>query len=89
MWLNAFPVKSGAMAQLSPRELINRHKLDAKKNCCKLFGVYCEVHDEPETTNTMMQHTHEAIAMGPTGNLQGSYKFLCLETRKKFAIISY
>ena len=44
-----------------------------------LFGAYCEVHDEPEIANTMMPHTHEAIAMGPTGNLQGSYKFLWTE----------
>ena len=26
---------------------------------------------------------HEAIAKGPSGNLQGSYKFLCLDTGQK------
>ena len=82
MWLNAFLVKSGVTTQFIPRELINRHKLDEKKHCYMLLGAYCEVHDEPEITNTMRPRTHKAIAMGPTGNLQGSYKFLCLETEK-------
>eukprot|EP00804_Cyclotella_cryptica_P018337 CCRYP_015465-RA/>CCRYP_015465-RA protein AED:0.55 eAED:-0.03 QI:0/0/0/0.2/1/1/5/0/374 len=27
--------------------------------------------------------THETICMGPTGNMQGSYKFYCLSTKKK------
>ena len=30
-----------------------------------------------------MPCTHEAIAMGPTCNIQGSYKFLSLETGRK------
>ena len=48
-----------------------------------LFGAYYEVQDKPEVTNNIMQCTHEAIAMGPTGNLQVSYKFLCMETGSK------
>ena len=28
----------------------------------------------------MASHTHEAIALGPTGNLQGSVKFYCIHT---------
>ena len=31
-------------------------------------------------TNMMMPRTHEAIALGPTGNLQGSVKFYCINT---------
>lgn len=31
----------------------------------------------------MQRRTHAAICLGPTGNLQGSYKFLCLSTGKK------
>ena len=83
MWLNAFPWKSGVSTCLSPRALVNRHKLNAKKHCWTLFGVYCKVHNEPEVTNTMMPCTHEAIFLRPMGKLQGSYKFLCLERRKK------
>jgi hypothetical protein len=43
-------------------------------------GTYCEVHDEPVPTNTMSWRSHEAIALGPTGNLQGSIKFYCINT---------
>jgi hypothetical protein len=51
-----------------------------KKHCCILPGTYCEVHDEPTPTNTMAWQTHERIALGPTGNQQGSVKFYCLTT---------
>ena len=34
LWLNAFPLKnSGVSANLSPCELVIRHKLDFKKHC--------------------------------------------------------
>ncbi len=38
---------------------------------------------DPEITNTLEPRTKWAICMGPTGNLQGSYKFLSLATGKK------
>jgi hypothetical protein len=50
------------------------------KHCRMLPGTYCEVHDEPTLTNTMTWQMHECIALGPTGNLQGSVKFYCLTT---------
>ena len=84
LWLNAFPLKnSGVSANLSPRELVIRHKLDFKKHCRAQFGSYCEVHDEPVPTNSMTSRTTPAIVLGPTGNLQGTYKFFSLTTGKK------
>ncbi len=84
LWLNAFPLKnSGVSANLSPRELVIRHKLDFKKHCRAQFGSYCEVHDEPVPTNSMISRTTPAIVLGPTGNLQGTYKFFSLTTGKK------
>ena len=83
MWLNSFPVKGGISQKWSPRELLRRHRLDARLHCRAEFGAYCEVHDEPTPTNTMQRRTHAAICLGPTGNLQGSYKFFCLTTGKK------
>jgi hypothetical protein len=80
LWLNAFPIKSGTSGTYSPRELILRWRLDYKKHCRVLPETYCEVHDEPVPTNTMAWRTHECIALGPTGNLQGSVKFYCLTT---------
>ena len=78
--LNAFLVQSGVSETFSPREILLCWRMDAKKHCKVLPGSYCEVHDEPNPTNTTVSRTHEGIALGPTGNLQGSVKFYCLNT---------
>jgi hypothetical protein len=83
MWMNSFPMKSGISEKWSPRELVSRHKLDAKLHCRSPFGSYCKVHVDPDITNTLDPRTKWAICMGPMGNLQGSYKFLSLATGKK------
>jgi len=80
LWMNTFPVKLGISQTYSPRELLLRWRLDYKKHCRVEPGTNCEVHNEPVPTNTMMPRTHEAIALGPTGNLQGSMKFYCMTT---------
>ncbi len=80
LWMNAFPVKSGVSDKISPRELLLRWRLNYKKHCRVEPGTYCEVHDEPTPTNTMAPRTHAAIALGRTGNLQGSVKFYCITT---------
>ena len=78
LWLNAFPAKSGISATYSPQELLVCWKLNYKKHCRVLPGTYCKTHDEPVPTNTMTPCTHQCIACGPTGILQGSIKFYCL-----------
>jgi hypothetical protein len=67
----------------STRELVSRHKLDAKLHCKTPFGAYCEVHTDPDITNTMKPRTRWGICLGPTGNLQGSHKFMSLTTGKR------
>jgi hypothetical protein len=83
MWMNSFPVKSGVSKKWSPRELVSRHKLDVKLHCKALFVSYCEVHVDPDIMNTMEPRTKWAICLGPTGNRQGSYKFMSLKTGNK------
>jgi hypothetical protein len=83
LWLNAFPTKSRVSETLSPREIIMRHKLNFTKHCKAQFGSYCKAHKEPVPTNTMVTCSTPAIVLGPTGNLQGTYKFFSLETGKK------
>jgi hypothetical protein len=83
MWMNSFPVRSGISDKWNPRELVSRHKLDAKLHCRAPSGSYCEVHVDPEITNTIDQRTKWVICLGPTGNIQGSYKFLSLSTEKE------
>ncbi len=82
LWLNAFPVKNGISAIHLPRELLVCWRLDYNKHCRVLPGTYCKVHAKPLPSNTMMPRTHEAIAVGPTGNLQGSVKFYSLDTSR-------
>ncbi|KAL7460882.1 LOW QUALITY PROTEIN: hypothetical protein ACHAXS_001318, partial [Conticribra weissflogii] len=82
LWLNAFPVKNGISDCFSPREIVLRQKLDYKKHCKVPFGSYCEVHDEPTLLNSMVARTLPAIALGPTGNFQGTYKFFSLKTER-------
>ena len=38
------------------------------------------MHIDPDITNMLEPRTNWVISMGPTGNLQGSYKFLSLAT---------
>ncbi|KAL7460774.1 hypothetical protein ACHAXS_001215, partial [Conticribra weissflogii] len=80
MWLNAVPSKNGVSKDYSPREIVVRQKLNYKNHCCVPFGAYCEVFEDRERTNTMASRTREAISLGPTGNMQGTYKFMCLST---------
>jgi hypothetical protein len=62
-----------------------RHQLDAKLHCKTPYGAYCEMHTDPDITNTIEPRTKLGICMGPTKNLQGSYKFMSLAPGKKIA----
>ncbi len=81
MWLNSFPSKSGISELLLPREIIIRQKLDFTKHCKAQFGSFCEVFDDPSSSNTMVARTQPAICLRPTGNTQGTYKFFALNTK--------
>jgi hypothetical protein len=83
LWLNAFPLKSGVSANLSPRKLVIRHKLNFSKHCRAQFGSCCKVHNKLVLTNSMITRTTPVIVLGPTGNLQGMYKFFNLENGEK------
>ncbi len=74
LWLNAFPVMTGVSLIYSPWELLVRWRLDYKKHCRVLPGTYCEVHDKPLPSSMMAPRTHKGIALGLTGNLQGTIK---------------
>jgi hypothetical protein len=73
-WMNAFLVKSRILPTILPPKLLMWWRLDYRKHCCVPLETYCEVHNEPTPTNRMALRTHEAIALGSTGNLQGSVK---------------
>ncbi|KAL7464347.1 hypothetical protein ACHAXS_004676 [Conticribra weissflogii] len=79
-WLNAFPAKNGISNTVSPKEIVTRQQVDYNKHCKAEFGCYCEVFDDPTPSNTLTPRTQPAICLGPTGNLQGTYKFFSLRT---------
>ena len=82
LWINMFPAKGG-ITNASPRTLMTGIKLDYNKHCRLTLGSYVQVHEEPSLTNSPTARTIGAITLGPTGNLQGGYKFLNLWTGKK------
>jgi hypothetical protein len=52
-------------------------KVDAAKELRLPFGSYCQVHDDNQVINSMMlPRSTGAVSLGPTGSIQGTYKFL-------------
>ena len=82
MMINAVPADGGISEKYSPCEIVTGRKLDLKKDCRALFGAYFESSKDAVTTNTMDERTHSCIALGPSGNLQGSVKCFDLLTGK-------
>lgn len=80
--INLLPT-STSMSRISPREQFTGRKADYYRDVRVSFGQYCQVH-EPDTIdkNNLKSRTAGAIALLPTGNLQGSVKFLSLSTGK-------
>ena len=78
--LNLMP-SSTSVSRISPREAFTGRKTDYNRDCRVIFGQYCQV-DVPDgpSKNSMKTRTEGAIALLPTGNLQGSVKFLSLAT---------
>ena len=81
--LNLFPPKGGASDILSPRTIMSGETLDCKKNLVLRIRQHCQVHQEDTLRNSQLPRTKGAIALGPGGNIQGSFKFVALDSGKK------
>jgi hypothetical protein len=82
--LNLFPTKGGVSDSVSPKTIMSGEVLDYKKHLCLPIGQYCQVHNKAGSPrNSQAARTREAISLGPSGNLQGCYKFMALNTGKK------
>lgn len=79
--INLFP-KKGALDNKSPRELFLNQHVDYEAFCRLSWGEYCQVYAEEKITNTMNPRTIGAIALSYTGNLQGGFYFLNINTWK-------
>ena len=82
MWLNPFPPKNGITRGFSPRELVTGRTLDFRKDCRADVGAYVEASPDHIVTNTNIDRTDSCIALGPSGNRQGSVKCLNLDNGK-------
>jgi hypothetical protein len=58
-------------------------KLDYKKHLSLQLGQYCQVHEEDNPKNSQITRTKGEISLGPSGNLQGRFKFMALNSGKK------
>jgi hypothetical protein len=79
--LNLFPVNGGLSSKLSPKQIMSG-KVIHYKFCAMGFGWYCQIHEEDQTCNGMVQRTQGTISLGPSGNAQGGHKFFTLTTGK-------
>jgi hypothetical protein len=58
-------------------------RMDWKRNPCLQLGAYCQVREEDQPQNSQLPWTKGAIVLGPSGNIQGGYKFMSLVTGSK------
>ena len=84
LMLNMFPPIGGASTSFAPQTIMKGTALDAKVHCRVPFGAYAQVHTHTTpTNNATVSRTVGGIALGPTGNKQGTYRFMSLETGRK------
>lgn len=77
-WLNSFPAADGISSTISPRSLITGHVIDYNTHCQLEFGEYVQTHESHD--NTLAARTTGALALRPTGNIQGGFYFYSLNT---------
>ncbi len=63
--------------------------LNYRKHLSLQVGQYCQVHKEDTPRNSQSPRTKGAISLRPSGNLQGGYKFMALNTGKKITCRSW
>jgi hypothetical protein len=80
-WLNMFPANDGVSAVQSPRRILTGQTGDYALHCQLEFGEYAQVHESQD--NSMLTRTTGAIALRPTGNIQGGYYFMSLTSGKR------
>jgi len=79
-WLNMFPANDGVSATQSPRRIMTGQSSDYLLHCKLQYGEYAQVHESHD--NSMDTRTTGAIALRPTGNIQGGFYFMSLLTGK-------
>jgi hypothetical protein len=81
-----FPIKGGISDTLSPKTIMSGETLHYRKYLSFQVGQYCQVHKEDTLCISQSPRLKGAISLGTSGNLQGGYKFMVLNTQKKLLI---
>ena len=81
LFLNATRSLSGLERGLYPRELVTSRG-DYNLDCRADLGAYVQATTDKIVMNDNTPRTHGCIALGPSGNRQGSLKYFDLETGK-------
>ena len=79
-YINAFVWRRGVSQILSPLTIMHGTKLDFNVDFPVVYGTFAHVYDG--TDNTMKSRTTGAVALGPSGNVQGGVRFFSLTTSK-------
>ena len=75
-WLNLFPFDAGISRTLCLRTIVTGQTLASDCHFKYAFGVQTQEHSD----NSMTPLTIGALALHPTGNIQGNFYFLSLST---------
>jgi hypothetical protein len=79
-WRNAFSADDGISDELRPQAIVTGNTVDYDRHCHHDFGEYVQTHEDHE--HSMGSRTVGALALRPTGNVQGGCYFLSLSTGK-------
>jgi hypothetical protein len=83
--LNQFPAKNGISKVLSPLTIMTGQPKPDFNDFKIEFGAYALVFKGKDPTNTMRTRATGAIALTPTGNMQGGHYFMSLTTGKRLS----
>jgi hypothetical protein len=78
--INYFPKSTTYIEGVAPKTKLTGNVLDYNIDCQLEFGEFVHANEDNSSTNSMKSRTFPAIALGPVGNVYGSYYFLNLET---------
>jgi hypothetical protein len=84
-----FSTKGGVSDTLSPKMIMSGETLYYKKHLSLHIGQYCQVREKDNPRNSQIAWTKGDIYLGHSGNLQGGFKFMALNTGKKIVIRSW
>ena len=76
--LNGFPKEDGVSEHMSPHSIVTGRARVDYNNIPLEFGSYVQLLDR--SVNTIRSRTIGAIALNPTGNKNGAYRFMSLKT---------